>query len=381
MIITKEAKLYPNKKQVETLEFLLEQSRLLYNHCLERKIIEYKENKKTLSRYDLQKEVKEYGDMPATLRQMVIYRLNNAYEGFFRRGGFPRFKKFGRYRSIPLRQYGTDYKIDGKYLNTWKKYGLQGIKIRGLQKLNNPSSARIVRRASGWYVQGCDKVKELKPKRVKIAVGIDLGLKYFVVDTDKNKIEAPKFFRKSEMKLSHQYRQASKKKKGSKRKKQVYQIVARTQEKIARQRKDFLHKTSRYYADKYDLVVMEDLNIAGMIKNKHLSKSISDASWSIFANTLFYKLQMLGRYLVKVPPHYTSQTCSKCGEIIQKSLSIRTHRCLKCGLVLDRDENASINIINQGLDKANGEGIPIGNLLTRRTPQPLGAGVCQTQKR
>ena len=367
-MITKEAKIYPNKKQVKTLELLLEQSRLLYNHCLERKITEYKENKKTLSRYDLQKEVKEYGDMPATLRQMVIYRLNNAYEGFFRRGGFPRFKKFGRYRSIPLRQYGTDYKIDGVYLNTWKKYGLQGIKMRGLQKLNNPSSARIVKRASGWYVQIIDEVKELKPKKVKTAVGIDLGLKYFVVDTDKKKIEAPKFFRKTEIKLSHQYRQASKKKKGSNRKKQAYQIVARTQEKISNQRKDFLHKISRYYADKYDLIAIEDLNIKGMIKNKHLSKSISDVSWGIFIKMLDYKTKRLGRYLVKVNPQYTSQKCSGCGEIVQKSLSVRTHICLSCGLVLCRDENASRNIKKLGLDKASGDGIPVGSLMTRRTP-------------
>ena len=368
-MITREAKIYPNKKQAETLEFLLEQSRLLYNHCLERKITEYKKNKKTLSRYDLQREVRRYGDMPATLRQMVIYRLNNAYEGFFRRGGFPRFKKHGRYRSISLRQYGIDYKIDGKYLNAWKKYGLQGIKMRGLQKLNSPSSARIVKRASGWYVQVCDKVKESKPKKIKTVVGIDLGLKYFVVDTDSKKIEAPKFFRKSEMKLSHQYRQANKKKKGSNRKKKAYQIIAKTQEKIANQRKDFLHKLSRYYADKYDLVAMEDLNIKGMIKNKHLSKSISDVSWGIFTNMLSYKTKMLGRYLVKVPPQYTSQKCSQCGEIVQKSLSIRTHRCLNCGLVMCRDENASRNIIIQGLDKANGEGIPIGNFMTRRTPR------------
>ncbi|MDD4111140.1 MAG: transposase [Clostridia bacterium] len=367
MTITREAKIYPNKKQMQMLEDLLEQSRLLYNHCLNRKITKYKENKKTLSRYDLQKEVKEYGDMPATLRQMVVYRLNNAYEGFFRRGGFPRFKKYGRYRSIPLRQYGTDYKIDEKYLNIWKKYGLQGIKMRGLQELNNPSSARIVKRASGWYVQIIDEIKELKSKKVKTAVGIDLGLKYFVVDTDSNKIETPKFFRKSEMKLSHKHRQASKKKKGSNRKKKIGHIIARMQEKISNQRKDFLHKTSRYYSNKYDLVVMENLNIKGMVRNYCLAKSINDASWGIFANMLSYKLKMLGRHLVKVAPQYTSQKCSSCGKIVKKSLSVRTHICLSCGLVLCRDENASRNILKQGLDKASGQGISIENPLTRGT--------------
>lgn len=367
MNITREGKIYPSKKQIETLKKMLEQSRMLYNFCLETKKNTYIKDKKTITRFELQKQVKEIGDMPASLRQMVVYRLNNAYEQFFRRGGYPRFKKYGRYRSIPLRQYGTDYRIDGNYLNVWKKFGLYGMKMRGLQELKNPSQGRIVKRASGWYFQVCDEIEISKQKKVKNAVGIDLGLKYFLVDTDKKKIETPKFFRKSEVKLSHYYRSASKKKRGSNRKKKAYQIVARTQEKIANQRKDFLHKVSRYYADKYDLVAMEDLNIKGMVRNHHLAKSIQDASWGVFANMLDYKLKMLGRYLVKVPPHYTSQKCSRCGEIVQKSLSVRTHICLSCGLVLCRDENASINIKNLGLDKANGEGIPLGNLMTRRT--------------
>ena len=376
-MITREAKLYPNKKQIETLEQLLEKSRLLYNFCLALKKDTYQKDKKTITRFELQKQVKEMGDMPATLRQMIVYRLNNAYEQFFRRGGYPRFKKFGRYRSIALRQYGTDYKIDGVYLNTWKKYGLQGMKMRGLQKLNNPTQARIVKRASGWYFQVCDEIEIAPPVIVEKAVGIDLGLKYFVVDTDKKKIEAPKMFRKSEMKLAHQQRQTDKKKRGSNKKKKAYKTIARTQEKIASRRKDFLHKTSRYYANNYDLVAMEDLNVKGMIKNRCLSKSIQDASWGTFANMLDYKLKMLGRYLVKVPPHYTSQKCSSCGEIVKKSLSVRTHICLSCGLVLCRDENASRNILEKGEDIANGEGISLENLMTRRTPSALAVGVCQ----
>lgn len=367
MNITKEGKIYPSKEQIMVLEALLEQSRLLYNSCLEIKKNAYVNDGKTITRFDLQKQVRDIGSMPASLRQMIIYRLNNSYEQFFRRGGYPRFKKYGRYRSIPLRQYGTDYRLDGKYLNVWKKFGLYGMKVRGLQKLENPNQGRIIKRASGWYFQVCDEVKILEQVKVKKVVGIDLGLKYFIVDTDKKKIDSPKYFRKSEMKLAHQQRQASKKKNGSNRKKLAYQVIARTQEKIANQRKDFLHKTSRYYADKYDLVAMENLNVSGMVRNKHLSKSISDASWGKFANMLDYKMKILGKHLVKVNPHYTSQKCSQCGEIVKKSLSVRTHICLSCGLVLCRDENASRNIIKLGLDKANGEGIPIGSLVTRRT--------------
>lgn len=369
MNLTREAKIYPNKKQGETLEQLLEKSRMLYNHCLALKKDTYINEGKTITRFDLQKQVKEMGDMPATLRQMVVYRLNNAYEQFFRRGGYPRFKKYGRYRSIPLRQYGNDYKIEDKHLSAWKKYGLQGIKMRGLQKLENPKQARIVKRVSGWYLQVCDEVGIAKPKEVKKTVGIDFGLKYFIADSGGKKVLPPKIFRKTEKKLAIQQRFASKKKRGSKNRSKAFQIVAKTHETIVNQRKDFLHKTSRYYANNYDLVAIEDLNIKGMTRNKHLSKSISDTSWGQFANMLCYKLKMLGGQMVKVNPRYTSQKCSGCGEIVQKSLSVRTHICLNCGLVMDRDENASLNILFLALGKGIGEDSSKECPVNQRTPR------------
>lgn len=361
MKITREAKIYPNQTQLAELERLLEEARQLYNHCLEIKIKAYKKNRKNISRFKLSKKVKKYGNMPATLRQMVVYRLNNAYEYFFKkRNGFPRFKSKNRFRSIPLRQYGVDYRIEGKYLISWKKYGLNRIKIRGLQKLNNPSMGRLVKRASGWYLQITDEIKEAKPKKVvKKAVGVDFGLRYFIVDTNGNKVKPPQYFKKTEKKLAIQQRQLSKKKKGGSNRDKARQIVARTHEKIANQRKDFLHKLSHKYANNYDLVCVEDLNIKGMVKNKHLSKSITDASWGIFINMLSYKLRRLGAYLIKVNPRYTTQKCSQCGELIQKSLSVRTHICTSCGYVADRDENASRNILSLGLGKAIGEGISV----------------------
>lgn len=381
MNLIREAKLYPKKNQKVELERLLEESRKLYNFCLEKKVKAYYEEHKTITRFELQKQVNGWGDMPATLRQMVVYRLNNSYEQFFRRGGFPRFKKYGRYRSIPLRQLNIDYRIEGKYLISWKKYGLNGIKMRGLQKLNNPKEARIIKRASGWYIQICDEIQEKQPVDiVKKVVGIDFGLKHFIVDTEGNKIKPPQYFRKTENKLAIQQRSVSKKKKGGKNRKRTGRIVSITNERINNQRKDFLHKQSRNYAKNYDLVSIENLNIQNMGRNHCLSKSIYDASWGIFSSMLSYKLKMLGSYLVKVNPSYTTQKCSQCGELIPKTLSVRTHICTYCGYIADRDENASINILRLGLGKASEEGISIESPMIHRTPSFLVGSMSATNE-
>jgi putative transposase len=345
--ITREAKLYPNKQQEEKLLSLFENCRKFYNIVLETKIKTYEESKKTLHRFELHKMFKDYeSDIPASLKQSVASRVNNAYDRFFRKlGKYPRFKSRNRFRSIDLRQYGIDYRVKGNYLSIWRQIG--HIRMMGLQELHNPSGARIVKRASGWYLQVIDEVAETSVESNK-EIGIDVGLKYFVADSEGNKVKPPQFFRKAQRKLRVQQRKLKNKTKLSKRwKKQVWQ-VAKTHEHIANQRKDWLHKLSRNYADNNGVVYAEDLNILGLLKNRHLAKSISDVSWNIFLNMLDYKLKMLGRDLVLVPAHYTSQKCSSCGELVQKSLSVRTHLCPYCGFIADRDTNASLNILRLG---------------------------------
>ncbi len=119
--------------------------------------------------------------------------------------------------------------------------------------------------------------------------------------------------------------------------------------KIARQRKDFLHKTARKYIDQYAVIVVEGLNISGMIKNRHLAKSIHDASWAKFVEVLEGKAEEAGSRVVRVPPHFTTQRCSDCGDLVQKSLSVRTHVCPHCGYAEDRDVNAAKNILWAGM--------------------------------
>lgn len=347
MQLIREAKLYPNKKQKQSLCELFEQSRLLYNAILEVKIKTYEREKKTLHRFELHKMFKNYeANIPASLKQAIASRVNTAYDRFFRKfGKYPRFKSKNRFRSIELRQHKIDYRIKGNYLSIWKRVG--HMRMMGLQELNNPSGARIVKRAGGFYFQVIDEVSEATRENKK-EVGIDLGLKYFLADSEGNTVEAPKFFRKTQAKLRVQQRKLKNKTKFSKRwKKQAWEI-AKTHEHIANQRKDWLHKLSRKYAHEYGMVYAENLNISGLLKNRHLAKSISDASWNMFLSFLQYKLKMLTGELILVPAHYTSQKCSSCGELVQKSLSVRTHLCPECGFTADRDYNASLNILRLG---------------------------------
>jgi len=366
MQLTFEAKLYPSKQQEQKLLDMFCGARKLYNEMLETKINAYKNDKKTVSRFDLQKQFKtEYKELPATVKQMMAYRVNVAYDKFFNKlGQFPRFKSANRFRSVELRQYKIDYQIvDGK-LKIWKQIG--NIKMKGFRQTDNFSMGRIVKRASGWYFQYGTEVKEKEMvKEVKSAIGIDVGLKSFLVDSNGNEEKPPKFFRKSEYKTRQQQRKVSKAVKYSNRRRKKIQILARTHEHIANQRRDWLHKLSRKYADKYDLIVVEKLNISGMVRNHHLAKSISDAGWSTFSNMLAYKTQILGRHFIQVPAHYTSQKCSECGALVPKSLSVRTHICSECGFIGNRDWNAAKNIINIGMEYAVGEGIAIANPLTR----------------
>ena len=157
----------------------------------------------------------------------------------------------------------------------------------------------------------------------------------------------PKFFRKSEYELIVKQRKMVKQKKGSNRRRKSIILLGKTHEVISNQRKDWLHKISREYADKYDMVAVEKLNIRGMLRNHCLAKSIQDASWETFNSMLSYKLETLGKTFIQVNPQYTSQKCSKCGEIVPKSLSVRTHICPYCSFTADRDYNSALNILKK----------------------------------
>lgn len=356
MKLTYEAKLYPTKRQEQIISEMFYNARKLYNEMLETKINAYKNEKRTVSRFDLQKQFKtEYKKLPATVKQMMAYRVNIAYDKFFNKlGKFPRFKSVNRFRSIELRQYKIDYQIKDGKLKLWKQIG--SIRMKGFRPTDNFLMGRIVKRASGWYFQYLTEIIEKKHiKKIKTSIGIDVGLKSFLVDSENNEIKPPKYFRKSRYKLRLQQRKVSKAVKYSNRRKKKIQLLAKTHEHIANQRKDFIHKLSRKYVNNYDMIAVEKLNISGMVRNHHLALSISDAGWNIFSNMLSYKLELLGKVFIQVHPHYTSQKCSQCGEVVPKSLSVRTHICPECGFVAGRDYNAALNILKIGQELTIGE--------------------------
>ena len=357
---TFEYRLYPNKAQAKALMGCLIASRHLYNEMLAASKAHYDESGKFLLKYDLTAQFRGRGGehVPASTVQMLADRLDKAFRRFFavrelgEQGGFPRFKKPNRWHSIQLRQHKTDFQLaaDGKHLDLPKKLG-GSIKIKLHRPIEGtPKTAHLILRADGhWYVL---IVCETEPQTEHLPsmcehpeIGIDVGLKSFLTDSEGHTTQNPRNFRKSQATLRRKQRTIARRKKGSKRRRKASKSTAQTHLKIKRQRRDFHFKVAKPYAEQYQLIAVEQLNIDGMVKNHHLAKSIMDASWGAFLDILTAKAESAGHEVIRVNPRYTSQTCSRCGEIVQKSLSVRTHMCPICGYVEDRDVNAAKNIL------------------------------------
>jgi len=335
----------------------------LYNQALEQRINAYKEKKESISAFkqmsqlpELRKSSTELKAVGSQVLQDVIQRLDKAYKSFFQRVkqgngkvGFPRFKSKSRYDSFTLKQ--TGWNLEGRYLYIKNVGRFKLFLSRPIE--GNIKTVTIRRNSTNkWFVSfSCDNTPMKKVPESTTEIGIDVGIKHFLVDSHGNSVDNPKYFRQSEKLLRRRQRSLCRKKKSSNRRNEARVLVAKTHEKITNQRKDFLHKVGNAYINKFQTIYIEDLNIKGMIKNRHLSKSISDSSWGMFFNFLSYKAVETGRTVVKVPPHNTSQICSVCGEKVQKSLSVRIHNCPFCNTILDRDHNASLNILRLGQNR------------------------------
>lgn len=299
------------------------------------------------------KENPEYKQVSSQTLQNVLERLDLAYKAFYRRiksgekAGFPRFKGFNRYDSFLLKN--TGWRLDGRILII-RHIGQFKIKLSRMIE-GDIKTISVRRTTTGeWYACfSCDNVPvNILPENNEI-VGLDVGIKSFLTDSKGNKAENPKYLKHSLKELRIKQRKLARAKRGSNRRKKTKLQVAKCHDRITNQRQDYLHKVSHEYVSKYGTIVVEKLNVKGMVRNHKLARDITDASWGIFVELLSYKAEEAGRKLIQVNPRNTSKTCSHCGAInTELKLSDREWVCMNCGTFHDRDINAAKNIERLG---------------------------------
>jgi len=349
-------KLKPTIEQERELERVLGLCCWLYNTALEQRITAYRRAGISLSRYEQEAELKamradfpEYETIHSHVLQDVLARLDKTYQAFFRRvttgekAGFPRYQARTRYHSFTFKEFGNGATLDNGFLVLSK---IGRIAVRWSRPIEGrPKTVTISREADGWYVCfSCADVPVQPLPATRQETGIDLGIESFATLSDGTRIFSPGWYRKAERALKTAQRRVSRRKKGSARRRKAVTLLAKAHQKVRRQRADFHLKTALTLVRANDTIYHEDLQTANMLKNHHLAKSISDAGWSQFLSILAFKAAYAGKRVVAVPPAYTSQTCSGCGVLVAKGLSVRWHSCPECGTSLHRDQNAARNI-------------------------------------
>jgi len=350
-------KLKPTEEQKELLNKHFGSVRFVYNFFLDQRKKEYENNKKSLNYYDNAKvltELKnseEYSwlkEINSQSLQTSLKNLDGAYNNFFKfKKGFPKFKSRKSKNSFTVPQYVKlvkgklkipkfDDPIDLILSRTFKG------KIKYCTISRTPTNE--------YFVSILVETEHKKLSKTGKSVGIDLGLKDFVITSDGYKYKNNRYTKKYERELKKRQQHLSRKTKGSNRYEKQRLKVAKLHQKITNSRLDNLHKVSSDLIKLYDVIFIEDLNIKGMVKNHKLAKHISDASWSKFIKLLDYKAEWNDKELVKIDRFFpSSKTCNCCGYINQDlNLTIREWTCKSCGTTLDRDLNASVNILKEG---------------------------------
>jgi putative transposase len=272
--------------------------------------------------------------------------------------GYPKFQHDNR--SVEYKQSG--WKLESKHITFTDGCGIGRLRLVGNPKQQIAAfppkqikRVRIVHRADGYYCQfGVKTERNIEHAPSGREVGIDVGLKAFLTDSEGKTVDNPRHYRKAEKHLKRLHRQLSRKQKKSRNRKKARQKLAKAHLKVQRQREDFARKQANALVSSHDLIAYEDLKIRNMVKNRHLAKSIHDAGWGTFLSWVKYYGMLHGILLIAVAPQFTSQECSACGTMVKKSLSVRTHMCTSCGVVLDRDHNAAVNILAKARERTVG---------------------------
>ena len=387
--------LKPTVKQKEVLESFFGLSRAIYNISLHNiknsKFGEYEikngKNKgnivpKIPSEFDLNKSFPKLKEdynylslFPSDYALATMKNLSRGFSNFYRTLNYPRFKaKKNSVQSFNCYQGG---KIDGDYIILAKprssSYTKDDLKIRFKRhkikyEFDKVAGFTISRENNKYYIS-FTFYTDIESKETNDAVGIDLGIKDFAICSDGTVYENKRFLEKSLRKLKIHQRKLSKKQKGSNNRDKARLKVSKLHKKVKNQRNDYQHKISRELADKFKVICLETLKVKNMVKNKSLAKSINDVSWSSFIEKLSYKVAENQGYLVKIDRFYpSSKTCSNCGCIKESlKLSERTYKCDECGFTIDRDLNASINILNVGLKQIEATDATVGTSLKNKS--------------
>lgn len=353
IILSYKYRLLPNKRQHECLRNILETQRKFYNDNLSDRIETYNHTGKTLSYIDQCSIMVQQGmseQLPSNIWRCTLKRLDEAYKGFFRRlkkgekAGFPRFRGTGWFDSFGFNEF-SGIRIKGNRVYFKGMEG--GLRVNFHRPLPETKilSCTFRRDNKGWSVSFQVHVNVNTLSNDRSVVGIDVGLKDLAVISTGEHIPNVQATKRYENELRIRRRALSRCKRGSKRREKIKQRVVKIHAKIANTRETYLHQVSAKIAREYSTIAFEDLNIKGMVKNHHLAKSINNASWGKLIQFTTYKAERAGGCVILVNPKGTTQECSGCGKVVPKKLKDRWHCCPNCGLSIDRDENASINIL------------------------------------
>ena len=343
-------RLYPNNVIKARLGATLEASRWLYNYLLSKNLQSKEDMQFTLT--ELKEDERWLRLYHSKMLQMIPHRIDSARKVLIEKKkkghvvGQLQYARQDEWNTFVYNQSG--FKIDkhGDADLLWlSKIGWMEMRLHRSMD-GEIKQITITKKADKWYAVVAVEIRSVLPKPIdlKKSIGIDLGTKNYAYDSDGITIPNPRNLTKMLKPLARTQRKMSRKVRGSsnyKKARRWYQIV---HERIANRRRDFQHKLSTYYAKKYDVVFMEKLQIPNMVKNHHLAQSIMDAGWSSFKHMIDYKCMQ-----IDVEPRNTTIDCFRCGRKVPKTLAMRIHKCDQCGIVIDRDHNASLNILKRGL--------------------------------